>query len=122
MTSAPRGRPWFQLHLGTCVVLMLVAGAFVGANVIKYETPCWEPGLLCVEMLPPSYTQVCRGFPYTYWNAYGPKGPSYEQWYPLALVLDGGIAILAMAAAGFWCEWHSRRRADDEEEFKESIG
>ncbi|MCK6475131.1 MAG: hypothetical protein L6R28_25695, partial [Planctomycetes bacterium] len=30
--EAPTKRAWFSLHLSTCVVLMVVAGAFLGAN------------------------------------------------------------------------------------------
>lgn len=38
MDEKPKRRPWFQLHLSTCVVLMVVAGAYVGANTLKRET------------------------------------------------------------------------------------
>lgn len=43
MADAPKKRPFFQLHLSTCVVLMLVAGGLLWANLTpKYW---WEPGL-----------------------------------------------------------------------------
>lgn len=31
-TELPKKRPWFRLHLSTCVMLMVVAGALVWAN------------------------------------------------------------------------------------------
>ncbi|MCK6472592.1 MAG: hypothetical protein L6R28_12680 [Planctomycetes bacterium] len=39
MTDAPpKKRPWFQLHLSTCVVLMFIAGALVGINIGTYHS------------------------------------------------------------------------------------
>lgn len=43
--SAPKKRAWFQLHLGTCVVLMLAASTLVWANVriqIEVYANSWQ--------------------------------------------------------------------------------
>lgn len=42
---APRKRAWFQLHLSTCVVLMLAAGVLMWANAIPQVKTWSEPGV-----------------------------------------------------------------------------
>lgn len=43
MTDAPpKKRAWFQLHLSTCVVLMVVAGVLVWANVTNRVNAPYE--------------------------------------------------------------------------------
>lgn len=42
MTGAPpKPRPWFQLHLSTCVVLMVVAGVLAMLNFRSPHMPIW---------------------------------------------------------------------------------
>jgi uncharacterized membrane protein len=38
MTDAPKKRPWFQFHLSTAVVLMVMAGGLLGANLLRDTT------------------------------------------------------------------------------------
>lgn len=47
MPQPPKKRPWFQLHLSTCVVLMVVAGVLVWANTLdRYHGQAVTWGLL----------------------------------------------------------------------------
>jgi len=41
----PKPRPWFRFHLSTCIVMMFVAGALVGANVTPNFPLSFYPGL-----------------------------------------------------------------------------
>ncbi|MCK6472466.1 MAG: hypothetical protein L6R28_12045 [Planctomycetes bacterium] len=123
MTQAPRGRPWFQLHLSTCVVLMLAAGVLVGANFV--------PSTRAVVWIPfadhPSFSDSGSGNP----NADGWGWPMTFRvlnvlgeplWRIEGVVFDVLVALGIIFSLGFAIEWRIRRRADDEAEFRESIG
>lgn len=124
MTPSPRGRPWFQLHLSTCIVLMLAAGAMVGANLVPSKRAVvyvtsefwWAPYADYREGEGRSegygWPQTCRV----------EKRTGTVVWNPSAVAGNFfvGVAILTLTALAF--EWRIRRRADDEAEFRESIG
>lgn len=77
--SAENHRAWFQLHLSTCLVLMLAAGALIGANVetrteIRASRTAAEPthSIFFDRKL----EVECRGWPWRYQDA----ELQYENW------------------------------------------
>jgi len=38
-------RPWFQLHLSTCIVLMFAAGGLLWANIVPGKNAYWGHGV-----------------------------------------------------------------------------
>lgn len=74
-----RPRAWFQLHLSTCLVLMLAAGALVGANVetrreIRASRTSTEP--VDAIFFDRKLEVECRGWPWRYQDA----ELQYEYW------------------------------------------
>ena len=98
--DAPRKRPWFQIHLSTAVVLMVVAGGLVWANV----------ALKSIYGIYDSY-----GWPFDAFYARSNRSGGY-----FGIQIEGlhagpalgnlivTLAILTAVAVG--CEWWVRRR------------
>ncbi|MCK6472591.1 MAG: hypothetical protein L6R28_12675 [Planctomycetes bacterium] len=132
MTNAPpKKRPWFQLHLSSCVVLMILAGAIVGANCLGRKG--YAENADGSERL--VYTYRTYGWPWDVWTEFtdverfengrfirsidryeaatkpgtsalnNPWGKIAARALKNALV---GLSILAVTALA--CEWIIRRR------------
>ena len=109
--DAPRKRPWFQIHLSTAVVLMVVAGVLVWANVRKPVVLIRNSRIIELDRM---------GWP---WNAESSIGGYLDQTPDQAirnarlryfgtsefyLNLITALAILTAVAVG--CEYLIRRR------------
>lgn len=105
---ALRKRAWFQLHLSTCVVLMLAAGFLVWANVRERFN---------VDL------NLERGWPLTchrqimvhFYSGPEENLPDFDKWpfvqYLVGpLFMDFGVGITILAAIAAFCEWFIRRR------------
>lgn len=106
-SPAPRKRAWFQLHLSTCVVLMLAAGVLMWANIqfivdLDYGERGWPW---------PYYREV---YTIQYIGRSRPL-PEFDKWpepyYMIdSLVMDIGVGIAILAVIAAFCEWLIRRR------------
>ena len=131
----PMIRKRFQMHLSTAVVLMIVAGCLVWANVQKrtpYDQSLVEylKGFVIedapLEMFanpakspnPFNYWDEGYGWPkvayylpaFLSWNMdYVPKSQPYQISYSV-MFLDIAIAILILFGVWFVCEWWIARR------------
>lgn len=112
--EAPKKRAWFQLHLSTCVVLMVVAGVLVWANCIyrdlgifeKYEQAGKE-----VESRIMSY-----GWPFPLRQRIEPDpdrmmGFVKETWHVGSFMMNALVALAILALIAIACECVIRRRA-----------
>jgi hypothetical protein len=86
--SSPAAKPrrFFQIHLSTAVVLMFVAGALIGFDVLY----CYH----CKQV----YT--CPELSFSLW-------PDIR-WYVIAVLLSGNVAFLILSA--MLLEYFARRR------------
>jgi len=82
MSNAPKKRPWFQIHLSTCVVLMFVAGGLL--TFASWYCDYAERYYTCPEL---------GGF--TLWPC--------ARWIAYALLLGGAVATLSFTA--MFCEY-----------------
>ena len=128
-------RPWFQVHLSTCVVLMFVAGGLIWANTterrghlegwVSSTTPelkdwvfqetsvgwpllfhKWHPS---VGKLQPPLRPPGSSMERPRRDDWGPPDPS---WSFVALAADLALALAVVALVGFLCEWRIRRLAE----------
>ncbi|MCK6470943.1 MAG: hypothetical protein L6R28_04275 [Planctomycetes bacterium] len=119
----PKCRAWFQLHLSTCVVLMVVAGALVWANVeIRFEgetiglNPAGQPQKNPARRACGVAEKHDQGWPFNFRTSYKAQGEHpYElhidaKWGSGAFVMDICIAIAVLVLAAFLCEYLIRRR------------
>lgn len=115
--EAPTKRAWFQLHLSTCVVLMLAAGVLVWANVRQKGT-MELPGQMTVY-------RDYRGFPLSFykeseihWRNDSPGVPPLAPEKHLrieygALGADIAVTLAILALSAIACEYFILRRAHD---------
>lgn len=119
-TVPVRKRPWFQLHLTTCVVLMLVGAVLIWLNLaeqISFDSDTFAnvdtPGIRvgwprCALFMEDGSIYVggteSRNRPRGY-SSFGPK--IIYDW----LLPDVLAAIGLLASAALSCEWSIRRRA-----------
>lgn len=114
MSDAPaKKRPWFQLHLSTCVVLMVVAGVLVWQNVIISRISCGRgPDF--------SGTSTGNGFPLICYesghelsrlsNTEQWIDKSFHRWRVGPLVLNTLVGLAILVASACACEYLIRRR------------
>ncbi|MCW8133854.1 MAG: hypothetical protein KIS92_26135 [Planctomycetota bacterium] len=97
-------RPWFQLHLSTAVVLMLVAGCYFAVDLYPRRTPIrmglrdhFEPGIL-VGWPALHYAKLENGEAL----CIAPLG--------LSILVNGAFLVVLLAATATSCEFFIRRR------------
>ena len=101
MSNAPKKRPWFQLHLSTCVVLMFVAGGLMWANWInRGEFDSAMQGH-CIR----SY-----GFPGRWFGIVVFGDRTIDVVNPFSVVFNASFALLTTAATAAVLEVFIRRR------------
>ena len=108
-------RPWFQFHLSTCVVMMVVVGLLLWLNI----RPSYEEGTF--ESMTYYPTIEKRGFPFTYLRKeYTTKIISDEdglvelEWLGNNLALDVLCFCLSLLAVGVFIESPIRRSRQTE--------
>ncbi len=118
---AERPRRWFQLSLTTCIVLMVVAGVLVWANVQVRETgsigvtqegrphthPVFSPkglGIQYVQGWPLTLRDKIIVPPYISWVHESPPA-----WHTASIFLNILIALTLLAATAFLSEYLIRR-------------
>lgn len=100
----PKRRAWFQLHLSTCVVLMVVAGALVWAN--TRPLPHWLP----------LRDASARGWPLEFMTpvldqtSSGAWAGIIQGWSIGNLLGDLGVAFAILTLTAVSCEFAIRRR------------
>ncbi|MCK6473535.1 MAG: hypothetical protein L6R28_17560 [Planctomycetes bacterium] len=124
--SPPRKRAWFQLHLSTCIVLMVVVGCLVWANLQTYPASLmvrndgqrvgflrnessWEQGIGwpgCFYLLPMKQSDLQSS-----------DQPQGDSGWKVPGAWDGGhlignlmIASIVLICTAYICEWLIRRR------------
>lgn len=135
--SPPKPRPWFQFHLSTCVVLMVVAGVLVWANTrsivaVEPKRSMFETGAAFSSALV-EYAfgsgEVRRGWPFEYYfevqeftasmrpsisghvyPAQDVRQPRMTDWRPSSLCINITVAFAILALTAVACEYHIRRR------------
>ena len=117
MAEPSKRRAWFQLHLSTCVVLMVVAGVLLALNfrdsndligVAYYGN--WrsiEPSVSTKEF-------VTRGWPKVCWVEVNGPERVYTYWRKKEVLIDTGVAVAVLLGALVLCEWRVRRLQRDE--------
>jgi hypothetical protein len=97
--SDKRRRSWFQIHLSTAIMLMLVAGGLVWAN--AEPTKFYSMGDELVFF---------RGWPYTFQgNINGDVIKDY--FWPEYMARNVASAVMILGTVAFACEWWIRRRS-----------
>ena len=114
-------RRWFQVHLSTAIVLTIVAGLILYANVTARQN---EDRVLVVtpstiEMLVTYESEVsgirCFGWPWITVEQVKlnqPKGWTYSGIRYDGLMKSSAIAILILIVTGFFSEWWIIRRRE----------
>ncbi|HYG74259.1 MAG TPA: hypothetical protein VEK08_04565 [Planctomycetota bacterium] len=100
-------RRWFQLHLSTCVVLMLLSGVLTQAN------------LYVRLVFRRTFSQPEDTFTAT-WDYHGCGWPTYytsgiwpdQTFHPLRLAANVFVVLLIMILAAISLEYIARRRED----------
>lgn len=110
--APPKKRPWFQLHLSTCIVLMFVAGMLIWLNVTPRERSLvWilENGRMERFMDDRSGLEgwTGRGWPATF-QAILPDETT--KWSGEGVVQDLAVVMAIIGLAGSGCEYLIRRR------------
>ena len=107
-------RRWFQIHLSTAIVLMFVAGGFIGVNLQDREYPYLTWG---TDSGPAKEIRIdsCPGWPWrirsgTRLKGGKTRGKSGYTWYPLYVALDAAVALTLTALIGLALELVLRRR------------
>ena len=134
---APKRRPWLQVHLSTCVILMFVAGALLWANATeRTHTTLWLPGQCQITSQEIAlarnseyfayieHTWTEQGWPWnlrterqvaTHQFKWGDEFPRHRYAYPIwdleSIPLDALVALGILAAVAVACEAWIRRRA-----------
>jgi hypothetical protein len=109
MTDTPMKRPWFQFHLSTIIVLTLVAGCCVYANVVSFHRPIWT-ALSTGDNYGPNwdrFTGQGRGYPicFDYDDMLAESGVF---WW--AIAADLFFTLVFLSALAFTVEWWVCRR------------
>jgi hypothetical protein len=111
MSEKPK-RPWFRFHLLTAVALVLIAGAFIGANLTNRLT-FWQELRFYLH----GGTEHRYGWPMVAYEAGAIRCSDpdrgereYTNWNQMAIAVDciSGIGLLLAAATA--SEWLIRRR------------
>lgn len=118
MNETPKKRAWFQLHLGTCVVLMVVAGALAGANLTPEITT--DPVNPVEKMMRVSEGEVVPEFKirYTHYGWPWTLHQSTEwsdgfidvEWVQAHYFRDSCVWLAILLASAISCEALLRRR------------
>jgi hypothetical protein len=100
MTAAMTQRRRFQLTLRTSIVLMLVAGVFVGVNVVSRTL--WKADKTEVMVMGDDVVRTWkgRGWPMTYLNFFETTGESRYVWNYWALAWN--VVVPLGILAGMW--------------------
>ena len=113
MNNAPlfsRKRGWFQFHLSTAIVLVLVAGGLMGANLVPHALLGYTHG--CLSDLG-AYDILGFGWPaYCLYTFVEEKTSTLRvvHWSYLALAIDLAISLILIAATCFIWERKVARR------------
>lgn len=116
MSDAPaKKRPWFQLHLSTCVVIMMVTGAICYKN---WYTGTVIGGEMVIETYPPQHfpnSGRVIGWPVHMGNWYEQdefpgKGPRLDEIGFTELAINCLVAISILVLTAVCCEALNRRR------------
>lgn len=97
--GAKQRRAWFQLHLSTCVVLMLAAGGLLGLNLQRQRASYGWPLPIIVMW---HADHVSPSGSWSYKVHYDP--------YPPGIAINPIIWLSLLASCGAVCEWLIRRR------------
>ena len=96
-------RKFWRFHLSTAVVLMLVAGAFIGSNFqfTIYRSPQFI-----------NLANYERGWPMTIESGvgYGFTNNPSMQWHVWSLCVNASVMVAALLSVAVTCEWWIRRR------------
>lgn len=113
MTEPPKRRPWFQLHLSTCMVLMVESAALTGLNVVETKLPNeWSGGTYGWPSV--AYSRIATENFLGFGEILGE--PSFEemmyakQWIGSGVALNLAVALLILAASAQVSESFIRRR------------
>lgn len=115
--APPKNRPWFQLHLSTCVVLMFVAGLVTWANIEGLGDNGW-------------ISSRARDFKNPQIEKFGwPELVSYDirdaedsslgsttkefMWNDNGLAINCLLCLAVLGVSGFSCEYLIRRRTHE---------
>ncbi len=121
MSEGKGKRRWFQLRLATCIMLMVVAGGLVWANVRdRYEG---DPRIRGLHERPDVYAQLAmRGWPFVaamnieYYSLKSENsvvhlsGLSSIQLYETKIIINLFTALLILISSAFACEFLIRCR------------
>ncbi|MCY3023675.1 MAG: hypothetical protein NTW87_32240 [Planctomycetota bacterium] len=116
MTDAPRKRPWFQFHLSTAIVLMLVASLILWRNVVPRHH-AWYVSIVgghraVYERWRDAMDQeklLLTGWPFVI--SVRAVGETECKTAALAVPLNALASVLILVLAGMCCEWLLRRKA-----------
>jgi hypothetical protein len=79
------------------------------ANATTTTSSTWLPGM-SVELLPPGFTAIYCGWPYTFWTRYEKASYKHEQIFKDCLYVDIVIGVLLLVATGItWERWIKRK-------------
>jgi len=120
-------RRWFQIHLSTAVVLMLVAGVLLWANVRerqghRYVTLDSEEAAVQSALGIHDPYSVVRGWPFTHQEWLSSKTDIFKSallawaeaqvygnlWYPGSLAMNVLVALVILLSTASVCEWRIR--------------
>jgi hypothetical protein len=121
-TAVKKKRPWFQFHLSTAIVMMLVAAGLLWLNL--------GPTIRSIEVVlgEPMVEAHARGWPFCFWSTvFVPSGrykiafepepyTDYVPGMPMPrvrfgmLAADAVIAIAILLAVAALLEWRIRRK------------
>jgi hypothetical protein len=97
MSDTPHKRPWFQFHLSTAMVVMLVAGLLLGANIYLWEVDqAVDEWLTPPPPPPPSPTGM---------HSVTIVEISRDAYWPIPV-----LSVLLLVAVAVGCKWWARRR------------
>jgi len=100
-------RPWFQFHLSTCIVMMVVAGLFLWLNT---QSQSWEVSENRLRWPKEWMIDRTYGWPYIfYYDGYTVLGAPH--FYAKELVADLLIVAISVCAVGAATETFLRRRS-----------
>lgn len=107
MAQTEAHRPWYKLHLITLIVLPLVAGALIWANVTYHtcdvstsSAPNVDPATKETVVCFVSGMGEAPGWPF---HVRDFDRPAWLWW-----LANGGVALLILSCAAFFCEYNIR--------------
>lgn len=98
-TDTPKQRPLFQLHLSTCVVLMLVTGGLLGLNL--YQRGPYALTITTSQALPAEYeVAMFCGWPLPFWPVGSPcKTNKPAPWPMFSANYSAGCDLIIVVVA-----------------------